>query len=118
MKSSLNIPLLPEREEDKRMASLLSKKLKPTVDIEKNTALLRKQIICTSALPCSSFTAAREKRAIRLLDSSKSNDKTNNLVVRKSDTSSQDSNNINSNKKIKLTNSLVGDYGSSNSESE
>lgn len=119
-KSSLDIPLLPEREEDKKMASLLSMKLKPTVDIDKNTQLLRKQIVNTSSLPCSSFTPAKEKKALRILNSTN----TKNLVkVKKPIESSVPSKEIKNNsesciKKIKLSNSLVDDYGSSNSESD
>ncbi|KAF2880107.1 hypothetical protein ILUMI_26064 [Ignelater luminosus] len=119
-KSSLDIPLLPEREEDRKMASLLSMKLKPTVDIEKNTQLLRKQIVSTSSLPCSSFTPAKEKKALRILNSSTN---TKNLVkIKKSIESSVTNNETNNSesdtKKVKLSNSLVGDYGSSNSESD
>ncbi|KAI4458537.1 splicing factor yju2 [Holotrichia oblita] len=122
-KYSLNIPLLPEREEDKRAASILSLKLKPAVDITENTELTRKRIISQSSLP-SNFTPITEKKALKILNK----DHTKTLgVIRRND--KQENNDCN--KKIKLENqesdtcssnmkpqcSLVGDYGSS-SESD
>ncbi|KAK4883468.1 hypothetical protein RN001_006787 [Aquatica leii] len=109
-KSSLNLTLLPEDEEDKRMASVLSMKLKPNLDVEKNKELVRKSIISESSLPCSSFSAAKEFKAIKVL--SKNNNLKNLVLIKKSDKEEC------SNKKVKLAPSLVGDYGSSNSESE
>lgn len=67
-KYSLDIPLVPEREEDKRIATLLSMKLKPSVDIVAKTELSRKRIISSSSLP-SSFTLDKEKKVMRILNS-------------------------------------------------
>ncbi|KAF5302711.1 hypothetical protein FQR65_LT08453 [Abscondita terminalis] len=109
-KSSLNLTLLPEDEEDKHTASILSMKLKPNVDVEKNRELMRKNIINESSLPCSSFTPAKERKAIKVLNNSGN---LKNLVLIK-----QSKNDECPNKKVKLTPSLVGDYGSSNSDSD
>ncbi|GJQ74444.1 hypothetical protein Trydic_g21314 [Trypoxylus dichotomus] len=121
-KYSLDITLLPEREEDKRIASLLSLKLKPTMDISENTELTRKRIISQSSLP-SSFTLNTEQKAMKILN--KDQNKTLG-VIRKCDKEHG-----NDNKKLKLDNSeennatklkhqcsLVGDYGTSSSDSE
>ncbi|XP_044261961.1 coiled-coil domain-containing protein 130 homolog isoform X2 [Tribolium madens] len=66
-KSSLDIPLLAETEEDKKMASLLSLKLKPSTDIAQNTELLRKRIIASSSLPTSNFSVKKELKAVKIL---------------------------------------------------
>ncbi|KAF5273460.1 hypothetical protein FQA39_LY07477 [Lamprigera yunnana] len=109
-KSSLNLKLLPEEEEDKRIASVLCMKLKPSLDVEKNKELIRKNIISESSLPCSSFTPDKERKAIKILN--KNNNLKNLVLPKKPETKVSES------KKIKLSSSLVGDYGSSNSESE
>ncbi|XP_017782604.1 PREDICTED: coiled-coil domain-containing protein 130 homolog [Nicrophorus vespilloides] len=103
-KSSLNIALLPESEEDRRVASLL--RIKPSMDVEKKTDLLRRQIITASALPMDSFTPDKERKAVKALKTTLAT----NLVVKKSESSHVS-------KKQKLTNSLVGDYGESSSDS-
>ncbi|XP_031334062.1 coiled-coil domain-containing protein 130 homolog [Photinus pyralis] len=104
-KSSLNIKLVPEAEEDKQLAAVLSLKLKPKLDAEKTTELIRKNIISESSLPCTSFTPAKERKAIKVLN----NNDLKKLVLINKPTQA---------KKIKLTPSLVGDYGNSTSESE
>ncbi|KAK5650335.1 hypothetical protein RI129_001364 [Pyrocoelia pectoralis] len=105
-KSSLNIKLVPEVEEDKQLAAVLSLKLKPKLDAEKMTALIRKNIISESSLPCTSFTAAKEQKAVQVL---KVNNLKNLVLINEK---------CSTPKKIKLAPSLVGDYGNSTSESE
>lgn len=107
-KSSLNIKLLPEKEEDIKMASLLSMKLRPTKNIVESTELLRKKIISESSLPTSSFTPAKERRAVKVLQ----NTIGGNLVVTR-DNKRRSEDERGDDKKIRLSNSLVGDYGSS-----
>ncbi|CAG9857997.1 unnamed protein product [Phyllotreta striolata] len=70
-KSSLDIPLLAEREEDKHIAGLLSMKLKPSRSISETTDNVRKEIISQSSLPSSNFTRTKEAKAIRILNQSK-----------------------------------------------
>lgn len=112
----MDIPLLPEREEDKKVASLLSMRLRPTIDIAENTEITRKRIISQSSLPCS-FTPVMEKKALKILhkDPSKGFG-----IIRKDDsgTNKRKADEIDdyNSSKIKATSSLV-DYGSS-SESD
>lgn len=68
IKSSLDIPLLPENDEDKRVASLLSKKLDPTRSITENTALIRKNLVASPSLP-STFDLSKERKAMKALTS-------------------------------------------------
>lgn len=109
-KSSLDIPLVPETEEDKKIASLLSQKLKPKESIEKSSELARKRVIMTSSLPTSSFTPVKEKKALRLL---KTDVKISGIVKKPNPLLT----NVTESKKIKLSNSLV-DYGVSSSDSD
>ncbi|XP_065170498.1 coiled-coil domain-containing protein 130 homolog [Atheta coriaria] len=128
-KSSLNITLLPEDEDDRHMAAILSKKLTPVNNIEENTNLLRKSIISKSALPTSSFTPDKERKALRALSSTLID---KNIVKKKvSDDISMNSSNLEivnvsqsvekvnneelPSKKQKLCQglSLLGEYGSS-----
>lgn len=110
-KSSLAIPLLPEREEDKKMASLLSMKLKPSKSILENTESIRTKIISQSSLPVCNFSRTKEEKAIRILKKSKST----LGIVHKRNSTEVSSNG--SEKRPKLSVSLVGDYGTS-SESD
>ena len=66
-KYGLDISLVPEREEDKRVATLLGMKLKPPVDIAAKTEMSRKRIISSSSLP-SSFTPDKERKVMRILN--------------------------------------------------
>ncbi|CAH2011146.1 unnamed protein product [Acanthoscelides obtectus] len=70
-KSSLDIPLLAEREEDKKVASLLSMKLKSNKSIAENTDQIRKKIISESSLPASNFSRIKEEKAVKMLTSAK-----------------------------------------------
>ncbi|XP_044756653.1 coiled-coil domain-containing protein 130 homolog [Coccinella septempunctata] len=129
-KSSLDIPLVSETAEDRKMASLLSKKYEAPNATE-TTELIRQNLISSPCLP-SSFTPAKEKKALKALSEGKL--KMSNLVKRKNNDSQQskkkteseskeeeilDSKIVNNdeqneeseNKKQKVT-SLVGDYGS------
>jgi coiled-coil domain-containing protein 130 len=106
-KSSLDIPLLAETEEDKKMASLLSLKLKPSKDITENTESLRRKIISTSSLPTSNFSIAKEIKAVKFLSSCTT--KKDLGIVKRSHSASTPPE---TSKKPKLSNSLVGDYGS------
>lgn len=110
-KSSLAIPLLPERDEDKKIASLLSMKLKPSKSISENTESVRNKIISQSSLPTCNFTRNKEEKAVRILNKSKSE----LGIVHKRNSTEIGSND--SEKKVKLSVSLVGDYGAS-SESD
>lgn len=67
-RSSLDIQLLPENDEDKRVAALLSKKLDTSRSITENTALIRKNIIASPSLP-STFDLSKEKKAMKVLAS-------------------------------------------------
>lgn len=110
-KSSLNIPLVSETAEDRKMAKLLSKKFE-TANATETTESIRQKIISSACLP-SSFSVSKEKKALRVL----SEGKLSNLVKRKNETDKEKQNDeqkieeMGENKKIKLT-SLVGDYGS------
>lgn len=131
-KSSLNIPLLAETEEDKRIAHLLSKKLSSSKSIAENTELARKKIICSSSLPCS-FTTGQEKKAIRLLNKNISktigirklgknsenlnkNVKEQNSNDETNEDSSKDLTEIKTDKKIKLSQPLVAYESSSDTD--
>lgn len=105
-KSSLNIPLVAENEDDRKMASLLSMKLKPSLNVAQNTKLTRAKMLAQSSLPTAAFTAVKEAKAVRMLNSSA---KDLGIVKRGAESGGDES------KKIKL-NSLV-DYTSS-SESD
>ncbi|CAG9815262.1 unnamed protein product [Phaedon cochleariae] len=70
-KSSLDIPLLSEREEDRKVASLLSMKLRPSKTISENTESIRKEIISQSSLPACNFSKFKEEKAMKLLSLSK-----------------------------------------------
>lgn len=101
----MEIPLLAEREDDKKIASLLSMKLTSSKSVLENTDLIRKRILCESSLPTSSFSRTKEIKAVKLLGKRK-----NNLgIVSHKITKT---NNIEEIKKVRLT-SLVEDYGSS-----
>lgn len=108
IKSSLDIPLLPEREEDKRMATLLSMKLKPSLDISTNTELSRKRILNAPSLPTATTSFTTCKRLKALKDSSLGR----TLGIVKKSTAQSTATNEGVNR------SLVGDYGSSSSESD
>ncbi|KAK9873479.1 hypothetical protein WA026_022712 [Henosepilachna vigintioctopunctata] len=64
-KSSLDIHLVAETDEDKKYASLLSKKFQ-SADANETTQTLRKRIIASACLP-SDFTPAKEKKALKIL---------------------------------------------------
>nr|CAI5828402.1 unnamed protein product [Callosobruchus analis] len=70
-KSSLDIPLLPERDEDIKVASLLSMKLKPGKSISESTDEIRKRIISESSLPTCNFSRIKEEKAVKMLNSAK-----------------------------------------------
>ncbi|XP_045467483.1 coiled-coil domain-containing protein 130 homolog [Harmonia axyridis] len=132
-KSSLDIRLVAETAEDRKLASLLSKKY-DSINANEKTELIRQKLISSACLP-SNFTPAKEKKALKVLTDGKLN--ISNLVKRKNDSKVNEQNssgNITTNgedishgketvtdngeisevenKKAKLT-SLVGDYGSS-----
>lgn len=111
-KSSLDIALVEETEEDRKMASLLSKKLQASIDEVKSTELKRQKIISSACLP-SNFTPAKEQKAVKLLQESST--KLKNLVRIKCNS---DQNNVTLNKKVKLTTGLVEYESSSNTDSE
>nr|XP_022904285.1 coiled-coil domain-containing protein 130 homolog [Onthophagus taurus] len=67
-KYGLNIPLLPEKEEDERIASLLCMKLTPSKDIKETTEIARKEIISRSSLPTSNFNNLKEQKALKILN--------------------------------------------------
>lgn len=102
-KSSLDIPLLPEREEDKRLATLLSAKLKPVEDVVKTTERVRKRIISQSSLPTYKFNKETESKALKVLNSPSID---LGIVHKKQKTES-------SSQSSKTVQSLVGYYGSS-----
>lgn len=104
-KSSLDIPLVPETEDDKKIASLLSMKLKPSRNVSENTKAARQKMLAQSSLPTSSFTPAKEAKAVKMLNNSNKN-----LGIIKRNNKDVDSSN--DNKKPKLSGSLV-DYASS-----
>lgn len=125
-KSSLDIPLLAETEDDKRIAHLLSKKLSSSKNIVENTELARKKIISRSSLPCT-FTTGQEKKALRLLN----NNLSRTIGIRKLEKqyenpegrssfadgkSSTSLNETNANKKTKLSHPLVAYESSSDTE--
>lgn len=114
-KSSLDIPLLPEREEDKKMASLLSMKLISSKSVAENMDTIRKNVLSQSCLPTSGFSPSKELKAIKILSNQK---QTVNVIVKRKEENTVNSNDLNKDtKKIKLINSLVEDYGSSSSDS-
>lgn len=104
-KSSLYIPLLPEREDDKKIASLLSMKLTSSKSVAENTDLLRKNMLSESSLPTNSFSRMREIKAIKILGKEK---QSLGIIPKRAqrDSAGQET------KKVKMTNSLVEDYGS------
>lgn len=106
-KSSLDIPLLSETEDDRQMASLLSMKLKPQKSITETTELNRKRLLLVSSLPTTNFTLSKEVKAVKLLNQSKDL----GIVKKRKSCESQD------NIPIKTSLSLVGDYSSSGEES-
>lgn len=107
-KSSLDIPLLAERDEDRKIAKLLS--MKPNKSINEATENKRKEIISQSSLPTTNFTKKTEERAIKIL----SKPKLNLGVIKKRVIDAQIAE---SSSKIRKTSSLVSDYGGS-SESD
>ncbi|KAL1509438.1 hypothetical protein ABEB36_004175 [Hypothenemus hampei] len=68
-KSSLDIPLLQEREEDKKIAALLS--MKPMRSGEENLEQKRRKLLMQSSLPTANFSRKREATAVRYLKSDK-----------------------------------------------
>lgn len=109
-KSSLDIPLLPERDDDKKMASLLSMKLNSSKSVAENTDAIRKNILFESSLPTSSFSRSKEVKALKVLGKEKQK---LGIIPKRS----HQDNAVGENKKMKLTTSLVDYYGSS-SDSE
>lgn len=89
------------------MASLLSMKLKPSLNVVQNTNLARKRMLSESSLPTSSFTVAKEAKAVKLLNSANKN-----LGIVKKTSESKNEHNKDEGKKTSISNSLV-DYGSS-----
>ncbi|KAJ8921479.1 hypothetical protein NQ315_003097 [Exocentrus adspersus] len=108
-KSSLSIPLLPETEEDNKMASLLSMKLRPSKSISENTEYIRKKIISMSSLPATNFTRKKEERAVRILSRSKSD---LGIVTKRPCTGTGLKETVKK-PKLEVEVSLVGDYGAS-----
>lgn len=77
---SLDIPVLPESEEDKKYASLLS--MKTSRSVEDNRELKRKQLLFSAALPSSDLTYNKEQKALKVL----SRDTKNHLgIVKKNE---------------------------------
>lgn len=107
-KSSLDIPLLAERDEDKKMASLLSMKLVSSKSVAQNTDLMRKNILLESSLPTTSFCRSKELKAVKVLSKEK---QSLGIIPKRllKDNVAQEC------KKPKLITSLVEDYGSSSS---
>lgn len=105
-KSSLDITLLPEHDDDKRVAALLSKRLDPTRSITENSALIRKNIIASSSLP-SSFNLIKEKKAMKVLSSQANKDIGIRPISKTAELNVEPEN-----KKLKTVSSLV-EYGSS-----
>lgn len=93
------------------MASLLSMKLKPSKSILENTESLRNKIISQSSLPTCNFSRSKEEKAVRILTKSKSD---LGIIHKRNST---DTSSHESDKRPKLSVSLVGDYGTS-SESD
>ncbi|KAL3276573.1 hypothetical protein HHI36_011947 [Cryptolaemus montrouzieri] len=79
LKSSLDIKLLAETDEDKKMASLLSRKFL-TADASETTEGIRQKLIASACLP-SSFTPEKERKALKILK--EGTNKINNLIKRK-----------------------------------
>lgn len=76
---------------------------------------IRKNILSESSLPTSGFSRNKEMKAIKALSKQK---QIVNVIVKKRDVDMEEKDLVdNEAKKLKLTNSLVGDYGS-NSDSE
>ncbi|ENN72662.1 coiled-coil domain-containing protein 130 homolog [Dendroctonus ponderosae] len=139
-KSSLDIPLLEERDEDRKIATLLS--MKPIRSFEENLDEKRKQLLSQSALPTSNISRKRQMAANNLNKS----DKIDLGIIRKNDKNNSkkeaaildnkpnSTRSINANKESQPETdtsskpeepskrqrcSIVSDYGvSSNSESE
>lgn len=107
-RSSLDIPLLPERDEDRKMAKLLT--MKPTTSVNELRDRKRKQIISQSSLPTANFTRKTEAKAVKILSKPRL---TLGVVKKASIESPSTSNRENTVKRL----SLVGDYGNS-SESD
>lgn len=114
-KSCLSITLVPERDEDKKLASLLL--LKPSSDLVENSMKKINKIIESPALPNSpSASLVQEKKANRLLGIRPLNSSSLGIVPKRKSDQSNDTNS-------QLTNSatlpkLVCDYGSSTSNSD
>lgn len=106
-KSSLDIPLLAERDEDKKMASLLSMKLISSKSVAENTNVIRKNILLESSLPTTSFCRSKEFKAVKILNKEK---QSLGIIPKRSL-----KDNVQESKKPKLIPSLVEDYGSSSS---
>ncbi|XP_066252162.1 coiled-coil domain-containing protein 130 homolog [Euwallacea similis] len=70
-KSNLEIPLLEERDEDKKLAKLLS--MKPMRSGEENSEFRRKNLLLQSSLPTSNFNRKKEETAVKLLNGTKLN---------------------------------------------
>ncbi|XP_066147577.1 coiled-coil domain-containing protein 130 homolog [Euwallacea fornicatus] len=68
-KSNLEIPLLEERDEDKKLAKLLS--MKPMRSGEENSEFKRKNLLLQSSLPTSNFNRKKEETAVKLLNGTK-----------------------------------------------
>ncbi|XP_060524136.1 coiled-coil domain-containing protein 130 homolog [Cylas formicarius] len=103
-KSSLDIPLLEENEEDNRIARLLS--MKPAKTSEENSVEIRARIVSECLLPSANFSRKRETVAVKILES----DKPNLGVVLKRRPTAEEEADV---KKAKTNVSLVGDYSSS-----
>lgn len=103
------------------MASLLSMRLKPSLNVEESSKLVRKRLICGSALPSTNLNPSQEKKAIKLLSSKSTSSP---LVIRKkleetvtSSSCEDTTKDVNSEiKKAKM--SLLVDYGTTSSDSE
>lgn len=106
---------MPERDEDKKLASLLL--LKPSSDLVENSMKKINKIIESPALPNSpSASLVQEKKANRLLGIRPLNSSSLGIVPKRKSDQSNDTNS-------QLTNSatlpkLVCDYGSSTSNSD
>ncbi|XP_050293258.1 coiled-coil domain-containing protein 130 homolog [Anthonomus grandis grandis] len=127
-KSSLDIPLLEEKEEDKKMAHLLA--MKPIRSVEENLEERRKMLLSESSLPTSNFSRKKESNAVKYLKSDRLSLGIVKKIVTEKDNVPKSSTELNTkdcakrkisdcdttteNKIIKT--SLVGDYGSSDSD--
>lgn len=70
---------MEEREEDKKIATLLS--MKPIRSVEENLDKKRRKLLSQSSLPTSNFSRKKEETAVKMLNSGK----LNLGIVRKSD---------------------------------